>query len=325
MPLKHRCRRESYRHFPIDIRPRVGDKETHVKKIKLMATRHSAFYSPFICCVAGGFLEKEGLEGTYHVVQPGTTTAAEVASGRMDVGQSAVSGSWGFLEKGEKPPVAHFAQINCYDGFIIAARNPDPSFTWSKLKGRKFLHVHGGQPEAMLRYALFREGIDLDALERIKSGGGEQMLQQWLAGDGDYFHEQGAWPQHLEHIGKGHIVGAVGPSIGPVAFSSVVCRWDWIDSDAARRFAAAYRASRHWVNTADPMEVATAEASFFPGIAVAATAAAVAFYQKLGNWGGDISIDPQHYETALDVFAHSQMITTRHAYDDVIIAPPQTT
>ena len=294
-----------------------------MKTINLMASRHSAFYSPFICCIAAGFLEKEGLQGAYHVVGAGQRTGAEIASGRMDVGQSAVSASWMRLENGEKPEMAHFGQINRYDGFIIAAREPDPSFEWSKLKGKKFLHVHGGQPEAMLRYALYKEGIDLDELERIKSNGGEEMMRQWLDGQGDYFHEQGAYPQQLEHLGKGNIVAAVGPSIGPVAFSSVACRWDWLDSDEAKRFTAAYRASRQWVNSADPMQVAKAEASFFPDMAVDAIAAAVAFYQKLDNWGGDIGIEPDDYQTALDVFEHSKMITKRHPYRDVIAAPPE--
>jgi len=108
-----------------------------------------------------------------------------------------------------------------------------------------------------------------------------------------------------------------------VAFSSLVCRWDWVGSDSAKRFTAAYRTSRDWVNTADPMEIAKAEASFFPDMAVEAIAAAVAFYQKLDNWGGDIAIDPQHYETALDVFSHANMISKRHAYDDVVLAPPE--
>jgi ABC-type nitrate/sulfonate/bicarbonate transport system substrate-binding protein len=198
----------------------------------------------------------------------------------------------------------------------------DSSFQWPKLKGKKFLHVHGGQPEAMLRYALYKEGVDLDELDRIESKGGEQMMQQWLSGEGDYFHEQGSYPQQLEHLGKGHVVAAVGPSIGPVAFSSLVCRWDWTDSDDAKRFAAAYSASRQWINNADPMAVAKAEASFFPDMAIDAIAAAVAFYQKLDNWGGDIAIDPQDYETTLDVFAHSHRITKRHDYDAIIIAPP---
>ena len=291
-------------------------------EIKLLASRHSAFYSPLISCIAGGFLEKEGLTGTYSPVGPGTSTPAEVASGRADVGQSAVSGSWGPLEQGKKPPVANFAQINRYDGFIIAARQPDSAFNWGKIKGKKFLYVHGGQPEAMLRYGLHKQGIDLDDIEDIASPGGDEMMRQWKDGQGDYFHEQGAFPQQLEHEGAGHIVGSVGEAVGPVAFSSLVCRWDWLETDIAKRFTAAYRASREWVNTADPMEVARAEASFFPDIAVEATAAAVGYYQGLGTWSGGITIERKLYDSALDVFEHSKLITKRHAYEEVVVAPP---
>ncbi len=290
--------------------------------INLIASRHSAFYSPLISCIAGGFLEKEGLDGTYRPAKPGETTGTEVATGRMDVGQAAVSASWASLEKGEKPIVAQFAQINRYDGFIIAAREPDPAFQWSKLRDKKFLHVHGGQPEAMLRYGLHKEGIDLSDLDDIESPGGDEMMRQWRDGQGDYFHEQGAFPQQLEHLGEGHIVASVGEAVGPTAFSSLICRWDWLDTDMAKRFAAAYRASRNWVHTADPMEVAKAEESFFPDIAVKATAAAVSYYQKLGTWSGNITVEPDLYESALDVFAHSNLITKRHSYDDVVVAPP---
>lgn len=293
-----------------------------LETVNLIASRHSAFYSPLISCIAGGFLEKEGLEGTYRPAKPGEASGAEVASGRMDVGQAAVSASWGPLDKGEKPPVAHFAQINRYDGFIIAAREPDADFDWSKLQGKRFLHVHGGQPEAMLRYGLHNEGIDLDELDDIDSPGGDEMMGQWRAGQGDYFHEQGAFPQQLEHLGEGHIVGSVGEAVGPTAFSSLVCRWDWLDTDIAKRFTAAYRASRNWVNTADPVEVAKAEASFFPDMAVEATAAAVQYYQDLGTWDGDITVEPDLYESALDVFQHSNMVGKRHAYNQVVVPPP---
>ena len=111
------------------------------------------------------------------------------------------------------------------------------------------------------------------------------MMEQWRNGEGDYFHEQGAFPQQLEHEGIGHIVGSIGEIVGPTAFSSLVARWDSLDSDMLTAVTRAYRASREWVNTADPMEVAEAEEPFFPGIAVEATAAAVAYYQKLGNLG----------------------------------------
>ena len=141
--------------------------------------------SRFRCTVLSSFLVDEGV-GHFHVVE-----RAEVAEGRMDVAQAAVSASWFFLDRGQKPPVANFAQVNRFDGFIIAARQPDPNFTWSKLKGGRFLHVHGGQPEAMLRYGLHRQGIDLSELDDIDSPGGDEMMRQWRDGQGDFFHEQG--------------------------------------------------------------------------------------------------------------------------------------
>lgn len=290
--------------------------------IKLTASRHSAFYSPLISMVAGGFLEKEGLSGTYEPAGPDQNSVTEVAEGRAHVGQSAVSGSWSALDAGQKPPVAHFAQINARDGFIVAAREPDADFNWEKLLDAKFLYVHGGQPEAMLRYGLHRVGINLSDISGIESGGGNEMMGQWRNGDGDYFHEQGAFPQQLEHEGVGQIVGSIGEIVGPTAFSSLMARWDYLDSDEMKRITAAYRASREWVNTADPMEVAKAEEPFFPGIAVEATASAVAFYQQLGTWNGDIEIPRDLYDSALDVFEHSRMVGKRHPYEDVVVPPP---
>ena len=290
--------------------------------LNIMASRHSAFYSPMICTIAGGFLEKEGLSGEYHVVEPGGNSGMAVAEGRMDVAQAAVSASWGPLDNGSKAPFAHFAQINRYDGFFIAAREADSNFSWNKLIKGKFLHVHGGQPEAMLRYGAHKMGVDLDAVDDIDSPGGDEMMAQWRSGEGDYFHEQGSFPQQLEHDGQANIVASVGEAVGPVAFSSLVGRWDWLETDDAKRFASAFRASREWVNTADPADIAKAEASFFPDMAESAIAAAVGAYQKLGTWSGDIAVEPDLYEAALDVFEHSNMVGSRHAYNDVVVAPP---
>ena len=102
----------------------------------------------------------------------------------------------------------------------------------------------------------------------------------------------------------------------------MVGRWDWLNTDDAKRFAAAFKASREWVNTADPAEIAKVEASFFPDMAESAVAAAVGAYQKLGTWSGGIAIEKELYESALDVFEHSGMVGSRHSYDEVVVAPP---
>ena len=82
------------------------------------------------------------------------------------------------------------------------------------------------------------------------------------------------------------------------------------------------RKSRKWANEAKPTEIASAEKEYFPKIDQDVLAETVRFYQQLGAWGGDIAIPRSAYEVALDVFLHSKVITKRHKYEDVVVAPP---
>ena len=285
--------------------------------LKTMVSRHSAFYSPLIATISGNFLDQYGISASYHIADKGNTIE-EVGSGNMDIGQAAVSGSWSYLENIQKPPVTHFAQINSYDGFFILGRKELDFFSWNEITKGKFLFVHGGQPEAMLRYALSKKGIDLDRVDKIFSNGGDEMMKQWDDGIADFFHEQGAYPQQLEYENKGKILGSVGQVIGPVAFSSLICNWDWVRSDIYYKFIEAYAKAREWVNTAEPFEVAEIEKDYFPNISIESISKAIEFYQKLGTWDKDIKIEPELYEKALDVFEFSNLIKSRYDYDDVV-------
>jgi NitT/TauT family transport system substrate-binding protein len=167
--------------------------------LRLMASRHSAFYSPLLGAIAAGFLKDEGFDPVYTPLPPGKTVAQLLTAGEIDVAQSAVSASWGALEQGQQPPTVHFAQINERDGFLIAARRPDPAFSWDKLRSGGFMFVHGGQPQAMLAYAMHKRGVDLKQVRPVNAGASESMMAAWRQGQGDYFHEQGPYPQQLEH------------------------------------------------------------------------------------------------------------------------------
>ena len=285
--------------------------------LKIMVSRHSAFYSPLIATISGNFLDQYGISASYHIADKGNTIE-EVGSGNMDIGQAAVSGSWSYLENIQKPPVTHFAQINSYDGFFILGRKELDFFSWDEITKGKFLFVHGGQPEAMLRYALSKKGIDLNRVDKIFSNGGDEMMKQWDDGIAAFFHEQGAYPQQLEYENKGKILGSVGQVIGPVAFSSLICSWDWVRTDIYYKFIEAYAKAREWVNTAEPFEVAEIEKDYFPNISIESISKAIEFYQKLGTLDKDIKIEPELYEKALDVFEFSNLIKSRYDYDDVV-------
>jgi NitT/TauT family transport system substrate-binding protein len=293
-------------------------------RLRLMASRHSAFYGPLLAAFSARFLQDEGLEASYQVLPAGRTVGDCLAAGEVDVAQSAVSYSWSILEKGGQPPAVHFAQINQRDGFFVAARRPDPAFRFEKLVQGPLMYVHGGQPQAMLRYALYKHGIDLSRVRGIDAGSTERMLSAFRAGQGDYFHEQAPYPQQLEYEGVAHVVASVGEAIGPVAFSSLAATRQWLERPEAAAFTRAYRKARVWVRTAPASEVAQALHGLFPGTAPAALARGIEAYQSLGCWDGELAIDPAHYEAALDVFQHAGSISKRHAYSSVVVAPPQT-
>ncbi len=291
-------------------------------RIDIQFTMFSAFYSPLIATMAGGFLAEEGLEAKWSVSPPGGSAIAALEDGSAHVVQSALSQAFGPLSRGEDPGVVHFAQINEMDGFFLTGRRPDPEFDWRKLEGAAVVLFGGGQPLAMFKYACHRAGIDYGRLQAIHPGSAAEIDRAFRAGLGDYVQQQGPFPQQLEADGVGHVVAQVGRQIGRCGFSSLCARRDWLETDMARAFTRAYRRARLWLNETPAAEVARAERSFFPEIDVEALERCIATYQQLGCWTPPIEIAPEAFEATLDIFAYNGLIDERFAYDRVCALPP---
>jgi NitT/TauT family transport system substrate-binding protein len=286
--------------------------------IRILVSRHSAFYSPLILTIAGGFLNKEKLEGTYGVLPKGRSARDLIRQGDVDVVQAAVSSNWGPMENGEHDLPLHFAQINQRDGFFLAGRAADPSFHWKKLEGKTLLADHGGQPLVMLKYAVHHQSVDWNKINVIDAGSIDEIDAAFRAGRGDYVHQQGPAPQQLEREGIAHVVASVGNSMPAVAFSSLMASRKFLETAQSKRFLSAYRKAREWANKAAPGEIADAEASFFPNIDRRALSAAIASYQSLDCWTGDLAITRELYEQALEVFLYSGAIPRRYPYEEVV-------
>jgi len=277
-----------------------------------MVSRHSAFYSPLISTIAAGFLERRGLSAEYSVLAKGQRSAELIRDGKVDIMQSAVSSNWKPMDQGESPLPVHFAQINQRDGFFLVARKPDPAFRWTDLEGKALLGDHAFQPMTMLRYAGRLNGVDWARVRMVDAGEPEEMERAFRTGAGEYVHLQSPAAHQLEHDGIGAIVVSVGESMPPVAFSSLCCSRDFLNTAVSQTFIEAYAEARAWVRSAVAEEVAQAEASFFPAIAPEALTAAIRRYQVLRCWDGGIEIPRELYEQALDVFESVGAITRRH-------------
>ena len=291
-------------------------------RINIMALRHSAFYTPFLLTMCGGFLQEEGLEPSYTVATPDNTVADALRSGAAHLSQFAPAASFAELEQGRGGDLVHFAQINARDGFFIAGRQPASEFDWHDLQGREVLVDHLFQPLAMLRFLLHGQGIDFASIKVIDAGDVDAMDRAFRAGEGDYIHQQGPAPQQLEHDGIAYTLASVGEFIGPVAFSSLCATRDWLDTDMACAFMAAYRKAQILALEAPAHEIARMEQEFFPRIEPQVLGETIATYQQLGCWQKDPVISRESYENLLDIFLFNGLINQRHAYESVIVAPP---
>ncbi len=291
-------------------------------KINIQFTLFSAFYSPLIATMAGGFLKQEGLEFEWSVSPPGVAAVDSITDGSAHVVQSAPSQAFNAIARGESDYPLHFAQVNEMDGFFLTGREADADFSWQKLEGAEVVMFGGGQPNAMFRYACHRAGIDFNKIVALTPGGPAEIDQAFRAGQGQYVQQQGPYPQQLADDGVGSIVAQVGPQIGPCAFSSLAASREWLETDMARAFTRAYANARQYLNQTPAGQIAAIEQAYFPDINAAALENCIASYQQLGCWTPHVEITRPAFEVTLDVFEHIGGIPERYPYELVCAAPP---
>jgi len=290
--------------------------------IHIRALRHSAFYSPLLLTMAGGYLRREGLKPVYDLATPDKTVESGLLSGEVHLAQSAVAAGFAGLEQGKSSNIRHFAQINERDGFFITRRGPQTGFDWQELFGEEVLVDHLFQPLAMLKYALHQCGVDYSRLRVIDAGDVESMDRAFRAGQGRFIQQQGPYAQQLEADGVGVVVASVGEVIGPVAFSSLCATMDWLQTDMARAFMCAYMQAQQAVLQLPADEISRQIQPLLPAIAPPVLTQTIAAYQKLGTWTGQARISEASYEKTLDVFEFAGQIQRRHAYNQLVCEPP---
>ena len=75
------------------------------------------------------------------------------------------------------------------------------------------------------------------------------MDKEFRNGIGQYIHQQGPAPQQLEGDGVGYVLAALGPVVGPCAFSSLAAMPEWLRTDEGKAFSRAYAKTRQYLAT----------------------------------------------------------------------------
>jgi len=291
-----------------------------MSKLNLMALRHSAFYSPYLMMMADGHLKNAGFEVSYTLQTPDNLVKDRLLDGTCHVSQSAVAAGFASRESNQADNIRHFAQINSRDGFFIASRHSIADFNWQNLIGKSLLADHFFQPLAMLKYALHKNNIKWSSINVIDAGDVAQIDTRFREGTGDFVHQQGPAPQQLEADGVANVVAPVGDAIGPVAFSSLCATTEWLQSEIATVFFDIYKTSLLQCQQSKASDIAQQlqHYGFFNDIEYQVLCNTIATYQALGCWNHDGSIAQIEYETLLDVFEYSQIISKRHPFEALV-------
>ncbi len=294
--------------------------------VNIEFTLFSAFYSPLILTMGGGFLKQEGLEYTWTVSPPGKSAIQGIIDGTADVIQSAPSQGFNPQHStigSAQPEIRHFAQINEMDGFFISGRKADPDFQWKKLEGAEVVMFKGGQPNVMFRYACHKAGIDYDSIIPITPGGPKAIDDAFRNGEGQYVQQQGPFPQQLEANNMASILSMSGPLVGECAFSSLAASKQWLETDEAEAFCQAYRKAREFINYAEAKEIAEIQLPFFPQTTFDILESCIKSYQKLGCWTSHIEITKQAFDATQDIYIRMGSLSEKIPYYKVCSLPPE--
>ena len=298
--------------------------ESTINPIRVMSSRHSAFYTPLLLAVELGSTDKsfmksvsEDFECSYTVAENNENVYEKISNGEIDIAQSSVSGSWG--NKYSKD-IVHFAEINKMDGFHLVQRSDnenDEKFDWEMLNQKEILVDHSSQPLYMFKYACSKKNINFDKLNVIDAGSPENMIKKFREGKGDFIHLQA--PQSIDltydqfdEEGKniirskvGNIVEYIGKIIGPLSFSSLICKREYLDTKEYHKFIEIFHTTKLFAQTQDPSKISEIIFEFFPETDVDALEKTINIYQKLNCWNGEVNISEDHYDTTLEVFRNS--------------------
>jgi NitT/TauT family transport system substrate-binding protein len=287
-----------------------------------METWRSIFYTPIYVSVAGGFLDREGLDVEFstcpsqfpHPLSALHHDAADVVqSGIM---RSIIASDWG----AETVPL-HFAKINSRDGFFILGRRPQDSFDWESLRGSRVIPVgFSPMPWASFQFALRRHGLepsDLDLMTGLSLGDAEAAFRE---GQAEYVHVAEPVVQQLVADGAGHVLTALGPENGHLAYSSFAATHRFLAErqDTAARFTLGFARALHWLSSAEPEEVAETVSEFFTETSLEVLTASIGRYQSQEQWPINPVLGRPEYENLHEILLAAGMCRERHPYDKIV-------
>lgn len=298
------------------------EKQEEKTKVTLCEVTHSIFYAPQYVAMNLGYFEDEGIEIELTNGQGADKVMSAVLSDNVDIGFAGPEASIYVYNEGKEDHTQVFALLTQRDGSFLVSREPDPNFTWDKLKGKNILPGRkGGVPYMALGYVIRSHGLDpYKDLTLDNSIQFALMAGAFTSGTGDYVTLFEPTASMLEAEGKGYIVASVGEEAGNIAYTGYFAKKSYIEKnkDLVERFTRAIYRGQKWVANHSAEEIAKAVAPSFPDTDVALLTTVAKRYQEIGAWRDTPMVDEAAYQKLQEVMTSAGELDKEAPFSEVV-------
>ncbi len=297
-----------------------GDKK--LIDVKLSEVTHSIFYAPQYAALNLGFFEQEGLSVELINGQGADKVMTAVLSGQADIGFSGPEAAIYVYNEGKEDHAVVFAQLTKRDGSFLVAREPDPDFTWTDVKGKYIIGGRkGGVPEMTLEYVLKKNGVypgrDVEVDTSVQFA---LMAGAFTGGIGDYVTLFEPVASTLEREGKGYIVASVGKDSGEIPYTAYYAKKSYIKKNPSviQKFTNAIYRGQIWVDTHTPEEVAQAIKDSFPDSDMDLLTTVAKRYKDQDTWCKSPVMKKESLGLLQEVMKTAGELEKEAAYEDIV-------
>ncbi len=300
----------------------TSQKENDLTTVRLCEVTHSIFYAPQYVAIAKGFFEEEKITIELSNGGGADKVMSAVISNSVDIGLAGPEASVYVYNSGSADYPEVFAQLTACDGSFLVAREPDPDFEWTDLKGAHILPGRiGGMPYMAFRYAMEENGMNPDTDANLDNTiQFDMMTGAFLSGTGDYVTMFEPVASSVQMEGKGYIVASVGAAAGEMPYTAYFAKKSYIsdNSDLIQRFTNAVAKGQKWVEEHTPEEIAECVKDFFADTDVTLLASAVKSYKDIGAFATTPVMTEKAFDRLQEVIQRAGELDSPAPFDKII-------
>lgn len=300
----------------------TGCKKEELRKVRLIEVTHSLFYTPQYVAITQGFFEEEGLKIELTDGKGADKCMAALLSGEADIAFMGPEASVYVYNQGRGDYAINFAQLTQRDGSFLVAREPDPDFTFDKLKGKEVLGGRkGGMPFMTLEYVVKKHGLtpgeDVNLRTDIQF---DVLAGAFVGGEGDYVSLFEPVAATLEKEGKGYVVASIGKEGGYIPYTCYSTTKSIIEEDPelVQKFTNAIYKGMLWVQNHSSEEIAEAVKPQFPDTDDEILIALIDRYREQDSWKPDLIITEEGLNHMMDIMELAGELEKRADYEKIV-------